>query len=396
MLETGPQTDSYKPGTAINLPDQGSTARRRGIPSMTGIRGIAALWVLLFHAQQLAGKIFGLPSLERIPELHTGWHGVDLFFMLSGFILMYAHGRDFCIFRKDSLIRFARLRFTRVYPLNAVVLLLIAAFVPFQHDYVAWARSIYGPSTYSPKAFLGTLFLATRWFFPDMGDWNQPVWSLSLEVLGYVMFPLLAFCALRIVRKWQLIAIGSLSLIASFLVLRQFSYQAQITQIAFARMLSCFVAGIVIFRIWKLSGESAKRWASWITVVSTAGIAISSAGVLNKGQAFHGDIQFNFLFGLLLYGLAFQQGFIHTLLSSRVALFLGEISFPLYLVHVAPLLWLRYFMLVHSAAYSTSQKAASLLGWAIGCLILATLLHYFIEKPFHAWGRRWVGARASQ
>lgn len=147
---------------------------------MTGIRGIAAVWVMLFHAGQDAGKIFALPLLERIPEMWYGCLGVDLFFMLSGFILMYAHGRDFHVLRKHSLIRFARLRFTRIYPLNAVVLLLIAAFVAFQPGYVAWARSpaggtVYGGSSaFTAWAFVRTLFLATRWFLPGIGEWNQP------------------------------------------------------------------------------------------------------------------------------------------------------------------------------------------------------------------------------
>jgi peptidoglycan/LPS O-acetylase OafA/YrhL len=50
----------------------------------------------------------------------------------------------------------------------------------------------------------------------------------------------------------------------------------------------------------------------------------------------HGDIQYGFLFAALLYGLASEQGFICKLLSSRSIVFLGEISFPLYLTHVAP------------------------------------------------------------
>jgi len=45
---------------------------------MTGIRGIAALWVMLYHAQQGAGTTFNLPLLAKVPDLRSGWHGVDL------------------------------------------------------------------------------------------------------------------------------------------------------------------------------------------------------------------------------------------------------------------------------------------------------------------------------
>jgi peptidoglycan/LPS O-acetylase OafA/YrhL len=373
----------------------------RGIPSMTGIRGVAALWVMLFHAQQGAGKIFDLPLLEKVPDVRYGCLGVDLFFMLSGFVLMYAHEHDFYGFRKDVLIRFARLRFTRVYPLNAVVLFLIAIFVAFQPGYVAWARSANGgfafggTSAFSAGAFVRTLFLATRWFLPGTGEWNQPVWSLSLEVLGYVMFPILAFGALRVVRRWQLILIASLSLVASFFVLTRFAFECEISQIAVVRMISCFVTGIATFRLWTLTPPSGKKWAGWITAFATAAIFARDLPPL-RGLVTSGNIQFNFLFALLLYGLAFQQGTVNTVLSSRPVVFLGEISFPLYLVHVAPLLWLRYFMLSNGAKYAPSEKWAFLMLWAGGCILTATLLHYFVEMPVHGWGRRWAGARLPQ
>jgi peptidoglycan/LPS O-acetylase OafA/YrhL len=361
---------------------------------MTGIRGIAAVWVMLFHAQQSAGKIFGMRLLERIPDVIYGCHGVDLFFMLSGFILMYAHERDFTVLRKDTVARFARVRFTRVYPLNAVVLLLIAAFVAFQPDYVAWVRSTSNSDDFSSGAFVRTLFLATRWFLPGSGDWNQPDWSLSLEVLGYILFPVLAFVALRVSRKWQLIAVSSLSLLGSYGVLTYFAFECEIAQIAIVRMLSCFITGIAVFRLWRLTLESGKQWAAWIASASTAGILVRGFPVI-RGLLPHGSVLFNFFFASLLYGLAFEQGVVSKLLSSRIAVFLGKISFPLYLVHVAPLLWLRYFFLINAERYSTLQKSGALVCWAFGSISFAALLHYFVEKPFHAWGRRWAGARAS-
>ncbi len=368
-------------------------SKRQGIPSMTGIRGVAAIWVLLFHCGQNAGTLFGLPMLERNPFIINGWHGVDLFFMLSGFILMYAHERDFAVLRWASILRFARLRFTRIYPLNTVVLIGIAVPALLLPDYVSWVRSSgFGPLSYSPGSFVSTLFLSTRWFLPEMGDFNQPVWSLSLEILGYAALPFLAYYLQRVKQKKVLIGLASLSLIVSFLTLRH-TWQADIRQIAWVRMASCFLTGIAIYRCWVMTAETRKRWAAGVTYLSTLGIFISASGIFNRGRAFHGDLQDNFLFAFLLYGLAFRTGLIDKFLSSRPIFFLGEISFPLYLVHVMPLLWLRYYMSVNGAKYSVLTKSVFLLCWAAGCILLATLLHYSVEKPFHAWGRRWAGAR---
>lgn len=367
---------------------------------MTGIRGVAAIWVMLFHAAG-AGPIFGLPFLARIPDIWYGCLGVDLFFMLSGFILMFAHGRDFQVLRKDSLIRFARLRFTRVYPLNAAVLLLIWGLVAFQPGYVAWARSpegafaYGGSSAFTTGTFVRTLLLATRWFLPGSGEWNQPVWSLSLEVLGYILFPFMAFCALRINRKGVLIVLASLSLIGSYLILTRFAFQCEIAQIAVVRMLANFATGIAMFRLWKLTPVFGRRSATWITTLAAVGILARDLPPF-RHIVTSGNIQFGFLFALLLYGLAFEQGFVCKLLSSRPIAFLGEISFPLYLLHVTPLLWLEYFVQTNSRRLSAAEKSVYLLCWAVGCIVVATLLHYFVEIPFHAWGRRWAGERVPQ
>lgn len=367
---------------------------------MTGIRGVAAVWVLLFHAAG-ASVVLGLPVLAKIPEIWYGCLGVDLFFMLSGFILMYAHGSEFYTFRKGSFVRFARLRFTRIYPLNAVVLLLIAVLVAAQPDYVAWARSpkgffaYGGPSAFTAGAFLRTLFLANRWFLPGNGEWNQPVWSLSLEILGYMLFPFLAFCALRIRRQWVLMLVATVSLGGSYLILTRFAFQCEIAQIAIVRMFSCFVTGIVVFRLWKLTPGSGIVSPSWITAIAVVGILARDLPPFRRMPT-HGNLQFGFLFALLIYGLAFDQGFISRLLSSRPIVFLGEISFPLYLCHVTPLLWLQYFLQTNGQKASSGERWACLLCWAFGCVALASLLHYFVEVPFHAWGRRWAGGRVAQ
>jgi peptidoglycan/LPS O-acetylase OafA/YrhL len=357
---------------------------------MTGIRGVAAVWVMMLHAGQDAGRLYRLPWLERISFFVNGWHGVDLFFMLSGFILMYAHGQDFVQIRTAPLVRFARLRFTRVYPLNAAVLLLISVLVWLQPGFVAWMRTIHSPADFSLGAFVRTLFLATRWFLPGRGDWNEPVWSLSLEILGYLAFPFLAYWALRVKHKWAHVAIALGSLAGAVLILKaSHDHDSAFSQIAVVRMFACFLTGIAIFRLWTLAPEAHRKAAPWMASAAVACILIT-------GQTYRGTVLMNFFFAVLLYALAFQQGIVSRLLSSRAAVFLGEISFPLYLIHVIPIFWLRYYLMTQGAPYTTLQRSAMLLAWLVGCFLMATLLHYFVEKPAHALGRRWAGARVSQ
>jgi peptidoglycan/LPS O-acetylase OafA/YrhL len=352
---------------------------------MTGIRGLASLWVLLFHVQLNAGKYFDLSFLEKLPFIGLGWHAVDLFFMLSGFILMYAHEREFRTLRRSAVIRFAKLRFTRIYPLNTVVLLLIGALAVSNRSFIFWMRATNDPADFSSVAFVRTLFLANRWFLQKKGSWNEPVWSLSLEILGYAAFPLLAYWVSRLTARSQAFALAfvSLSGFIYFSFVRHMLFINMLGQIAVVRMLSCFVVGIAVFRLWTLTGSDGKRWASVLAAVTLFGIAVAC---LVPG----GELALNSLFAVLLFALAFQQGGITSFLSSRPMIFLGKISFPLYLVHGIVFWWIRYFMLNRLGTWSHGETFILLATTLFGCVVLSTILNFAVEKPAHDIGRRWA------
>src|SRR3569833_1919003 len=139
------------------------------LPSLTGVRGVAALGAVLFHLQQYAGE-FGLDPIKGLPGLRSGWAGVDLFFVLSGFILMLVHGRDFERPTWPSVFRFAWLRFFRIYPLATAVLLLIGLLVLADRQFSAWFSTSAIPHNLTASSFIRTLLLANRWWSPTDGD----------------------------------------------------------------------------------------------------------------------------------------------------------------------------------------------------------------------------------
>jgi peptidoglycan/LPS O-acetylase OafA/YrhL len=92
------------------------------IKALTGLRIVAAMWVLMHH---LSGEILTLlPGLSFLaPVMGRGGMGVDLFFILSGFILSYQYGdRLGSRFSWQESLRFIRLRVARVYPVHFVTL----------------------------------------------------------------------------------------------------------------------------------------------------------------------------------------------------------------------------------------------------------------------------------
>src|ERR1700757_84758 len=114
---------------------------RASIPSLTGVRGVAALWVFLTHSYGFAAHILNAPALLRSSFLVNGFRGVDLFFILSGFILMHVHAGDFKTISQNALKRFFITRFFRIYPLNTVILLALVPLVLFAPSYVAAERA---------------------------------------------------------------------------------------------------------------------------------------------------------------------------------------------------------------------------------------------------------------
>ena len=91
-----------------------SDGTRMPLYSLTGVRGVAALWVVLFHIQELS--IYQDVSwLDLIPFAAGGFREVDLFFILSGFIMMHVHATDFCNFSIRRYVLFMSLRVIRIF-----------------------------------------------------------------------------------------------------------------------------------------------------------------------------------------------------------------------------------------------------------------------------------------
>ena len=138
---------------------------------------MAALWVVSFH-------VSGLWQGE-MPLAGMGYLGVDLFFILSGFVLSYVHGEAF---RRDPLgayPHFLGRRIARIFPVWLVVLAVFAV----KHR-----------ATIEPEYLFIYAILAQAWGGVPTQLLNPPGWSVSLEWAVYLLFPLIAFAPLRIAR----------------------------------------------------------------------------------------------------------------------------------------------------------------------------------------------------
>ena len=357
----------------------------RDIPSLTGLRGVAALWVLGFHLCRIAG-LSGAAWASHGGVLTFGWTGVDLFFVLSGFILMWVHGAEFTEPGLGALGRFAMNRVLRVYPLSLTVLALIAVLAALDPAFVVWSRA-QDPANFSAGALIRTAFLATRWVAAP-GEWNEPTWSLSVEIVGYAAFPLLALILTRCRTATAVaVAAASLATLAAFEILTGLAASNPISQIPALMRMGCgFIAGMAACRVRLLLGPQGMPSAGPLALAACAGLGVAF-------QFKDGSLLAPVAFALLIFCLSFgQDGALSRALSSKPALFLGRISFPLYLLHLTPLLWLSAH--VRLASLDPAETAILLFGYVAFCLGLASFLHHAVERPLHAWAKRGFSASA--
>jgi peptidoglycan/LPS O-acetylase OafA/YrhL len=368
-------------------PTPRAAAPPRGIASLTGIRGVAAVWVFLTHYQAVMAGYLQSPAIGANRFMYNGFRGVDLFFALSGFILMHVHGQDFHRVEAGPLRRFYILRGFRVVPLNTAVLLALVPLVLTLPGLVDWFRVDHGaPIPYhardfSAAGFVQSLLLAQTWTFAKLGEWNGPAWSLSAEVFGYAIFPLLArmlirrnaatFCAAA--------ALASLSLLMVLLAVGGHAQDSPTGTFGLIRMIFCFIAGMSLARCFQLRPDlgraaPALAWASlaWIA----AALAVGWANMF---------VVFGFC-GLIL-ALAYQRGAIDALLSSGPAMFLGRISFSLYMVHYIPLKLSLWLLSTRLADAGLAPRVACLAAIPPLCLALAVVTHRAIELPFQRLAR---------
>lgn len=359
----------------------------QAIPSLTGIRGIAALWVMLFHIGQGIPGYSLLPWLTGSSFIENGFRGVDLFFILSGFIMMHVHAQDFTVLHRRTLWDFMIMRCIRIYPAHLIVLLSILAVVIISPTYVAWARAWNLPlhmPAYTPLSFFQTATLTTRWLVPDYGMWNGVTWSLSVELLAYTSLPILA----NLLSRTQspafclCVAFGLLAAMLCLLVAIGNYDGGNPNRPGLLRGFGGFAAGAALCRFSTVAHVT-NRQSKWIISGSVSFIILL---LLVPRFA----ILMPFGFAGLIMALAYRVGVINGLLSSRPAMFLGKISFSLYLVHITPLLLLEWAFQTGHFPATPVLIATGIICYFVLVIGLSIILHYGIERPCQRFGHSYL------
>ncbi|MEP6485513.1 MAG: acyltransferase [Rudaea sp.] len=380
---------------------RGANGRERAanayIPALTGLRGIAASWVLLFHLWQFSGSPdltlhLGDFAIPFTPLAGCGYMGVDLFFVLSGFLLSLPfHRRD----RPPDLIRYGLQRCRRVLPAYyAQIIILVAVF--------AW----YGRADVLTPGNLATHLLLVQNIWPVGPSLNGIYWTMPIEWDFYIVLPVIGLLLTRIRPPLMYIVLFAASVAFRLICYQGFFDPAVGRFVSFGQIMQlpgrldeffCGVLGAWIYLNFPISAARA-RMLIIAGVLGIAAIAIVSSilGHLIYPQRFPALLFFFSLlgiaFGAIVLGAA-AQGSRRTLFNNAVVAWLGLISYSLYLWHY-PLLGVAQ----HFGWAATGGVLALLQNLVLllpPILFVSWLSQHFVERPFLASRRHAHGMPAS-
>lgn len=323
---------------------EAGTVARRGrvdVAALTGLRLVAALWVVLFHwtavpepANARVREVFG-------PITGAGYLGVELFFVISGFVITLTYVEQLGPrLRLRPAGRFLWARVCRVWPAYALVTVLFGLYLVSERRRVGPGRDItfqvVQPSL-DWTSWVQQLLLVQQWQRPrsDGASFVGPAWSVSAEMAAYVAFPLLALLLYRLRRlpAWLLWAAAVASLVP--VSAHAFATGSPYYDWSWAARLGAgFVSGSLVClgvrRVRRTPAvEAVARAVAVLTVVELLLVLYWVAG--RPGNRYAVSVV---LFPVLVGALALSSTGPARLLSTRTAVAGGRMSYSLYLVHV--------------------------------------------------------------
>src|SRR5260221_11748754 len=299
------------------------------VPALTGIRALAALLVLGMHTEQNVPA--GLDSL--LPFFARGYLGVDFFFVLSGFIITHVYFASLASPSRSAGQIFLWHRLIRLYPVPITVVAGLLAIVSLAH---AAGFTFNNPQEWQWNELLWQLTLLHAWGVTASPGWNAPSWSISAEWFAYLLFPLLA-AALIWVRERAialLIAVAAVAATALLFAVAGWRRSTWFCAPSLARVFGEFVCGAALCRAVALSNKLAlPRGDILATSAFVAFLFGASVGVQ--------DFALVALLALTILGTALSSGHARRILGSRALVWLGEISYSVYMVHFPVLIIIR-------------------------------------------------------
>jgi peptidoglycan/LPS O-acetylase OafA/YrhL len=295
-------------------------------------RGITACLVALFHLDAYS-------HVYDVPFLRNSWLFVDFFFVLSGFIIAATYQKR--LNEGYGLGRFLLLRLGRLYPLHLAMLALFIVFALLKLLGRALLAGSVSPNAVmpfttpaeAPSAIFANLLLVQSLHLFDCLTWNVPSWSISTEFFTYVIF---AACVIALGKRARVAL--PVALIGGPVLIAMLSERNMSTNYDWGiiRCVYGFAAGVMAWHLYR-SGDRFKKFLSVRSIGSVVewaalGMAVVFVSVADTTNPL--SIAAPYVFALVVLVFAFEAGSASSMLRWWPLVFLGTVSYSIYMTHV--------------------------------------------------------------
>ncbi len=353
---------------------------RAELAGLTSLRGIAAIIVVLFHMEGVVDRLgFDLTLGPFGGVIENGYLFVDMFFILSGFVIAHVYGQKTFPDAK-SYRRFLWNRLARIYPLHlfVTVVLVTTRLIPN-------SPPVFN-DTNTPASLVSEIFLLKSLGFHDPFTWNDVSWSVSAEGFAYLLAPVILVVA-RPGRSSTRVAVGvigaawfGVALVSPDSPLPDFVRHATAV-----RGVLGFATGVGVYRLHRggLVRSMALRVVAFpLTLVSI--VVLTSFDV-------H-DVLLMVAFSAFIVATVHAPDPILRLLDCKPLMHLGTISYSVYLLQMFALLIFQRYLTAKPSHYWEGVSQGSM--WLLivlfigGLVVVSHLTYRTIERPAQAAMRK--------
>lgn len=325
------------------------------------------------------------PWFAGVPSFLT--HGVSFFFVLSGFILTHVYTSK----KPSGYFGFIRDRLARLWPVHIFALCFLVMFV--RPDAITFD----GEGLFAKSVQLALNLTLMQSIFPFdkiMFSWNAVSWSISTEVFFYLAFP---FLVIGIRKNWAIKLLVAIFISTAFVFAMTAFSKTQTGQEVGINMFYAaysnplfrgveFVLGMSLWVVWdKYIRNYEASYLVWSAVEIVAVLfaawwicygaehAISYLGDFESPRLMANTMGSAWVFAILIGAVASGRGVVGSILSNRVLVYLGEISFSIYMIH-------QVLLKVFAYSFSKDLQVTPLMYFS-ALLFLASASYLMIEKP---------------
>lgn len=344
---------------------------------LNGLRGVAAITVVCFHLFEA----FATSHLDQ--RINHGYLAVDFFFILSGFVVGYAYDDRW---GKMKIKDFIKRRIIRLHPM-VVMGAIIGAVMFYTQGCPVWDVSVVPVMALLVATFLNMLLIPATVGTEvrgvgEMFPLNGPSWSLFFEYIGNILY---ALFIRRLPSKALAVLVFALGCgLASFAILGPlgdicvgFSLTGTEFTGGSLRLLFSFSAGLLLSRIFKPANIKGAFWICTLAVVALLAVPRIGGAEHLWMNGIYDTLCVIAFFPLLVYLGA--SGKCTDRYTTRICKFLGDISYPLYMVHY-PFIYL-YFAWVKNNGLIFEQSLPGAAAVVAGSIALAYICLKFYDVP---------------